>query len=73
MENSCIGLCYPEAEGGILTFLTLQATSDPWWLPPDWRGAAPEQECGKRSTWGQDNVKTEKFEFVLHNVIMLGN
>ena len=37
MENSCIGLCYPEAEEGILTFPSLQATSDPCLLPPDWR------------------------------------
>lgn len=36
MENSCIGLCCPEAEEGILTFPSLQARSEPWSLPPDW-------------------------------------
>ena len=60
MENSCIGLCYPEAEEGILTFPSLRATSDPWSLPPDWRRAAAEEQDGerrrtrkRRGVWGQ--------------------
>ena len=52
MENICIGLCYPEAEEGILTFPLLQAKSDPWLLPPDWRLAAAAPDGERRKTRG---------------------
>lgn len=55
MENSCIGLRYPEAEEGILTFPSLQATSDPWLLPPDWRLAAAAQDGERTGGGGDDN------------------
>lgn len=71
MENSCIGLRYPEAEEGILTFPSLQATSDPWLLPPDWRLAAAAQD-GERTGGGGMTI-TEECEFVLRNVTRLGN
>ena len=74
MEKSCIGLCCPEAEEGILTFPLLQASSDPWSLPPDRRLAAAEwdEEDGERR--GKRRMTTtEKCEFVLYNVTTLGN
>lgn len=75
MENICIGLCYPEAEEGILTFPLLQAKSDPWLLPPDWRLAAavPDGERRKTRRGGGLMTITEKCEFVLCNVTTLGN
>lgn len=54
MENSCIGLCYPEAEEGILTFPSLQAamvasfwleansSSAGWWKEEDGEGETDE-------------------------------
>lgn len=69
MENSCIGPPYPEE--GILTFPSLQATSDPWLLPPDWRLAAAAQD-GERTGGGGMTI-TEECEFVLRNVTRLGN
>lgn len=69
MENSCIGLSCPEAEEGILTFPSLQATSDPCSLPPSWRLAAAEQDGERRRMRrGRRMTLKEKCEFVLCNV-----
>lgn len=53
MENSCIGLCYPEAGEGILTFPSLQASSESWSLPPDWSLTAEQDGERGRTRRGE--------------------
>lgn len=77
MENSCIGLCRPEAEEEILTFPLLQATSDPWLPPLVRRQAAAEwdEQDGERRRTGRKRRRTvtEKCEFVLCKVTTQDN